>query len=685
MLHRFLWAAVFFLTAVLPLAARDKLQGYCEKGGQQVSTQGYASSTRVQRSYASCTVTVYLAGSVTLATIYADDAGTPKANPFTAASDGYWWLYADEGRYDVQLSGGGISPTFTRGDFRVGSTVANVHGYAGSNLGARLQACHDAAPAGGWTCDARLLTGAQTITSTVSVSKPVQFLLGEATITSTPATTFSLATTANGAAIVGCGAGCTIFAHSGAGYAVDVPDGPTMQYPAKVRVENFQVSASGNALGAIRIGRSTTVYDAAANRNFWAIRNVYARWDGAASVNTVAFSFTQLAASSVEDVYAECQSAANCWYRGFLFDRGTVNSVRHIRAHGKYRAVEVTMAQPGGGYVGGADNSDFYLLDVGIFGTGGTGIYVNAQEDRFHSTFSESAGGVVADAMFTLGENAADTLMDNFVYSWNNAPTCLFRVQNNWMHATLSNHTLPGWGPFPAACVGVAADNRERLFIYGGTTGFINRVAQDLSLDQAHIIGPDWNVGAGLAWLRVTGRLKSPLRIEDYDARLRLINITGPSGRWWDITSETNGRLNFTDQTAVATRAYFETTGVFNTTGLANVGSFTNTGDNPLFQAATSAARSLLLRPFDDLNPNQHVFAIQDAAPTTTTFFVTKLGFLSVPTLTFAQLVGGHGVPMEIVYCSNCDTPTVVNNGCASAGDQAGAMAVLVRGGYKCF
>lgn len=66
----------------------------------------------------SCTVTVYNTGTLVLATIYADNLSTPKANPFVAdATSGYWFFYAlSSGRYDVQFSGGGIPTPYTIGD-----------------------------------------------------------------------------------------------------------------------------------------------------------------------------------------------------------------------------------------------------------------------------------------------------------------------------------------------------------------------------------------------------------------------------------------------------------------------------------------------------------------------------------------------------------------------------------------
>jgi hypothetical protein len=53
-------------------------------------------------------VDVYLTGTLTHATIYGDDLSTPtpKANPFTSDTYGYWFFYAAGGVYDVRISGG---------------------------------------------------------------------------------------------------------------------------------------------------------------------------------------------------------------------------------------------------------------------------------------------------------------------------------------------------------------------------------------------------------------------------------------------------------------------------------------------------------------------------------------------------------------------------------------------------
>jgi hypothetical protein len=112
-----------------PAFALQRAFGWCQQGGNVVNTGGQASSTNVQQSFPSCTITVYLTGTNTLATIYSDDLQpnpTPKANPFTADATGYWFFYA-VGRYDIRYTNGGISGSFTHGDVFLGGPPA---GYA---------------------------------------------------------------------------------------------------------------------------------------------------------------------------------------------------------------------------------------------------------------------------------------------------------------------------------------------------------------------------------------------------------------------------------------------------------------------------------------------------------------------------------------------------------------------------
>ena len=95
----------------------QKLQGFAQAGDQQVTTAGQVSTTVVQGSFPLCTVTVYLQGTMTLASIFSNNTGTARSNPFTADANGNWFFYAANGRYDVAFSGTGIAAPFTLSDF----------------------------------------------------------------------------------------------------------------------------------------------------------------------------------------------------------------------------------------------------------------------------------------------------------------------------------------------------------------------------------------------------------------------------------------------------------------------------------------------------------------------------------------------------------------------------------------
>src|SRR5208282_4875175 len=105
-----------------------RIYGWAEQGNQEVKILGYESSASspIQASYPGCTVTVYLTGTLTPASIYSDDMGTPLANPFTLIpfNNGYWYFYVADGRYDVNFSGSGIVSPFTLSD--ISATSAGV-------------------------------------------------------------------------------------------------------------------------------------------------------------------------------------------------------------------------------------------------------------------------------------------------------------------------------------------------------------------------------------------------------------------------------------------------------------------------------------------------------------------------------------------------------------------------------
>lgn len=93
--------------------ARGFIQGDVERGGNTVITDGRTSTTKVQKSFPLATVTVFNAGTATPSTIFSTEGGAAQANPFLADVNGHWGFWADQARYDVQFSGGGIPSPYT--------------------------------------------------------------------------------------------------------------------------------------------------------------------------------------------------------------------------------------------------------------------------------------------------------------------------------------------------------------------------------------------------------------------------------------------------------------------------------------------------------------------------------------------------------------------------------------------
>lgn len=145
MLKRIYLLAIFLGIASM-CQARQRAWGFCERGGQKVTTAGILSTTNVQASYPQCNVTVYLTGTQTPATLFSDNSGTALGNPFTANTLGYWFFYADDGRYDIQISGGGLPAPFTFGDYNLssggggGSGITQLSGDGSAGPGSGAQA-----------------------------------------------------------------------------------------------------------------------------------------------------------------------------------------------------------------------------------------------------------------------------------------------------------------------------------------------------------------------------------------------------------------------------------------------------------------------------------------------------------------------------------------------------------------
>jgi hypothetical protein len=100
------------LTSAANAQANGLSNGWCAQGAVAALVQGLSSTNRLLGVIPSCTITVYLHGTQTLATgLFSDSAGTqPLTNPFTASTTGFWQFYAaNNAAYDV-LGSGGIPP-----------------------------------------------------------------------------------------------------------------------------------------------------------------------------------------------------------------------------------------------------------------------------------------------------------------------------------------------------------------------------------------------------------------------------------------------------------------------------------------------------------------------------------------------------------------------------------------------
>lgn len=75
-------------------------------------------------------VTVRDVGTGALSTIYSDNSSTPLSNPFQGDTNGYWYFYAANGRYDVTISKTGYT-TYTLGDQVLADGISTLNGLSG--------------------------------------------------------------------------------------------------------------------------------------------------------------------------------------------------------------------------------------------------------------------------------------------------------------------------------------------------------------------------------------------------------------------------------------------------------------------------------------------------------------------------------------------------------------------------
>jgi hypothetical protein len=117
-MRRTITLILLFAASLIAHAQTGALSGYCNLGGAHAKTSGLSASNFQQGIIPHCSITVYLTGTTTLATIYSDGASTPLANPFTAnastsTNSGAWtfWAATNAG-LDVIGSGGDAPNTY---------------------------------------------------------------------------------------------------------------------------------------------------------------------------------------------------------------------------------------------------------------------------------------------------------------------------------------------------------------------------------------------------------------------------------------------------------------------------------------------------------------------------------------------------------------------------------------------
>ena len=139
-------ALILFGFAASSFAQNAPFQNFCVQGGVSSVTQGLGSTNKLQGIIPSCTVTVFLTGTQTLAVIYSNAGGTPLANPFTAVplgavAPGMWTFWAAKSAaYDVVLSGGIPPNTYTQPVTLIGLNSG------GGGGGASLLLAHNGTP-----------------------------------------------------------------------------------------------------------------------------------------------------------------------------------------------------------------------------------------------------------------------------------------------------------------------------------------------------------------------------------------------------------------------------------------------------------------------------------------------------------------------------------------------------------
>lgn len=124
---------ILFLTLIFisssSIIARARYNGVVERGGLIIKSSPTQSYITMQ-TFPGATVTVYLTGTLTLASIYSDNSGTPKSNSFFADStNASYFFYINNGIYDIKFSGIGIASPFTKAGINIFDSSSIASGF----------------------------------------------------------------------------------------------------------------------------------------------------------------------------------------------------------------------------------------------------------------------------------------------------------------------------------------------------------------------------------------------------------------------------------------------------------------------------------------------------------------------------------------------------------------------------
>ena len=92
-LQRGMVGLAWILCLTYAVEARQKLEGFAGMNEQSIATTESTAAALSIRTFPGCSVSVFIAGTDTLASIYANESGAPKENPFTASQRRRAWSF----------------------------------------------------------------------------------------------------------------------------------------------------------------------------------------------------------------------------------------------------------------------------------------------------------------------------------------------------------------------------------------------------------------------------------------------------------------------------------------------------------------------------------------------------------------------------------------------------------------